>query len=293
MLNRKTKFQKTMKLFNFHTHSNYCDGSSDPEHYVMEAIRQGFDALGFSSHSPLPFDNKFAIVNDEKLLDYAHRTRKLKAQYQGQIEIFTGLEIDFIPGLSKPFRFFSDLAGLDYVIGGVHLIKRPEMKELWFTDGPLQETYDKGMKLLFGDDVKMAVTAYWQQVREMILTQKPDVVAHLDKIKMHNKNRYFTEDEPWYEEQLDKTLELIANTGTIVEVNTRGIYKGRSEELFPGVMALKKIHRLNIPITLSSDAHRPEELSGHFAQTIGILKEIGFRHLMIFNGEGWAPESLD
>jgi histidinol-phosphatase (PHP family) len=59
------------------------------------------------------------------------------------------------------------------------------------------------------------------------------------------------------------------------------------------VMALKKIHRLNIPITLSSDAHRPEELSGHFTQAIGILKEIGFRHLMLFNGKGWVAESLD
>lgn len=282
-----------MKLFNFHTHSNFCDGSSSPEDYVAEAIRQGFDALGFSSHSPLPFENRFAIANDEKLLEYAATVKRLKTQYQGQINIFTGLEIDFIPGVSKSFRYFSDLAGLDYVIGGVHLIRRPEMKELWFTDGPLQETYDKGMKLLFGDDVKMAVSAYWQQVREMIETQKPDVVAHLDKIKMHNKNRYFTEDEPWYDEQLDQTLELIVNAGTIVEVNTRGIYKGRSDELFPGVKALKKIHQLNVPITLSSDAHRPEELSGHFKQTIGTLKEIGFRHLMLFDGKGWVADSLD
>lgn len=282
-----------MKLFNLHTHCAFCDGSSAPEGYVKEAIRQEFDTIGFSSHSPLPFENRFAIADDRKLVEYAAEIRHLKSIYCKQINIFLGLEIDFIPGLSKPFNYFIKLAGLDYTIGGVHLIKRNDRDELWFTDGPVQETYDKGMKLLFGDDVKQAVTAYWQQVREMIFTQKPDVVAHLDKIKMHNKNRFFTEDESWYEAQLDETLALIEETGSIVEVNTRGIYKGRSDELFPGMKALKKIHRLGIPITLSSDAHRPEELSGHFSQTREILLEIGFRSLMLYAENGWEEVGLD
>ncbi|MBE0639110.1 MAG: histidinol-phosphatase [Bacteroidales bacterium] len=277
-----------MKLFNLHTHCTYCDGSSEPEAYVKEAIRQGFHTLGFSSHSPLPFKNRFAITNDEKLKEYADEIRSLKSKYSNQINIYLGLEIDFIPGISKPFRYFTNLAGLDYTIGGVHLIKRENRDELWFTDGPVQEIYDNGMKLLFGDDVQTAVIAYWNQVREMISTQKPDVVAHLDKIKMHNKNRFFTEDEAWYEEQVDETLALIAEAGTIVEVNTRGIYKGRSDELFPGVKALKKIHRLGIPIILSSDAHRPEELSGYFREALEILDGIGFKKLMLFSEKGWT-----
>lgn len=281
-----------MKLFNLHTHCTFCDGSSEPEAYVKEAIRQGFHTLGFSSHSPLPFKNRFAIVDDQKLIEYANEIRLLKSKYSSRINIHLGLEIDFIPEVSHPFSHFSQLAGLDYMIGGVHLIKKDDKDELWFTDGPVQQTYDEGMKMLFGDDVQMAVTAYWKQVREMISTQKPDVVAHLDKIKMHNKNRFFTEDEAWYEEQVDETLELIAEAGTIVEVNTRGIYKGRSEELFPGVKALKKIHRLGIPITLSSDAHRPEELSGYFKEALEILDGIGFKKLMLFSETGWQETDI-
>lgn len=282
-----------MERFNFHTHSHFCDGSSDPEDYVKAALEEGFQSLGFSSHSPLPFENPFAIANDTKLKIYAKKVNHLKAAYSGQIEIYLGLEIDFIPGVSMPFDYFKTVAGLEYVIGGVHLIKKPGVDQLWFTDGPLAETYDKGMKMLFGEDIKAAVTAYWQQVREMIETQKPDVVAHLDKIKMHNKNRFFTEDEEWYQEQLDETLACIAKSGTIVEVNTRGIYKGRSDELFPGIKALEKIHQLQIPITLSSDAHRPEELSAYFAEAIDILKNIGFRHLMKFTGISWEPVAMD
>jgi histidinol-phosphatase (PHP family) len=285
--------KQMMKRFNFHTHTHFCDGSADPEEYVKAALKKGFQAIGFSSHSPLPFENPFSIAGDKKLAVYAQKVNHLKATYSGQINIYLGLEIDYIPGVSRPFEYFKALAGLDYMIGGVHLIRKPGVEQLWFTDGPLAETYDKGMKLLFGDDTKAAVTAYWQQVREMIVTQKPDVVAHLDKIKMHNKNRFFTEDEKWYQDQLDETLACIAAHGTIIEVNTRGIYKGRSEELFPGVKALEKIHEMQIPITLSSDAHRPEELSAYFDEAIVILKNIGFRHLMKFTGISWEPIEMD
>lgn len=276
-----------MKLFNFHTHCHYCDGSSAPVDYVEEAIRQEFEALGFSSHSPLPFGNKFALQGDEKLLTYADEIRQLKITFQDQVSLYLGLELDFVPGITKPFEYFRSLVGLDYTIGGIHLIKKPDQDELWFIDGPLQQTYDEGMKLLFGDDVHAAITTYWQQMREMISSQKPNVVAHLDKIKMHNKNRYFNEDETWYVDQTDLTLELIKKTGTIVEVNTRGIYKGRSEELFPGITILKKIHQLGIPVTISADAHRPEELSAYFEQAFLILKSIGFDRLMFLNSEGW------
>jgi histidinol-phosphatase (PHP family) len=277
-----------MALFNFHTHNHYCDGYFAPVIYVEEAIRQGFTDLGFSSHSPLPFENSFAIKNDEELVVYADEIRALKLTYQDKINIHLGLEIDFIPGVTKPFNHFKTIAGLEYVIGGVHLINIKDHDDIWFIDGPRQETYDKGLKLLFGKDFQKAITAYWIQVREMISSQKPDIVAHLDKIKMHNKNRYFHEDESWYEAQLDDTLQLIKETETIVEVNTRGIYKGRSDELFPGIKALIKIHKLKIPITISSDAHRPEELSGFYPQTLEILKEIGFTELMIYSKSCWS-----
>jgi histidinol-phosphatase (PHP family) len=87
---------------------------------------------------------------------------------------------------------------------------------------------------------------------------------------------------------VDLTLELIKKSGTIVEVNTRGIYKGRSEELFPGTKILQKIRQLGIPVTISADAHRPEELSLYFNEAFTILKNIGFDRLMFFTRVGWV-----
>lgn len=279
-------------LFNLHTHSYFCDGSTEPENYVKEAIRLGFHTLGFSSHAPVSFENRFAIQDESYLMKYRDEIRRLQEKYKNDLQVFLSLEIDYIPGLSRKFSEFRRIAGLDYTIGGVHLVKNADLDELWFIDGPRQETYDNGLMNIFNNDIRVAVGTYYAQIREMITTQKPDIVAHLDKIKMHNKNRYFDETEPWYLDQLDQTIEVLAAAGTIVEVNTRGLYKKRSEELFPGKMALKKILKAGIPITLNSDAHRPEELDSYFDFGKSTLREIGFRTIMLYTKQGWLAVPL-
>ena len=114
----------------------------------------------------------------------------------------------------------------------------------------------------------------------MIITQKPTIVGHFDKVKMNNKGRFFSETEEWYENLVKETLTCIKKAGSIVEVNTRGIYKKRSDSLYPGIFALKEIHKMNIPVTISSDAHKPEELTSYFPETINILKDIGFNEVV-------------
>ena len=129
-------------------------------------------------------------------------------------------------------------------------------------------------------------------MRDMITTQKPDIVAHLDKIKMHNQNRFFSTTDNWYVEQVEQTLEVIAAAGTIVEVNTRGLYKGRSDELFPGEAILTLMLELNIPVTVSSDSHRPEEIDGFYPQAYETLRRIGYRQVKCFTDKGWEEREF-
>lgn len=42
-----------MKKINIHTHSNYCDGTSKLDEYVVKAIELNMDGIGFSSHAPV------------------------------------------------------------------------------------------------------------------------------------------------------------------------------------------------------------------------------------------------
>ncbi len=275
-----------MPLFNFHTHTCFCDGSDKPPAYVEEAISKNFTALGFSGHSPLPFENSFAI-KDEYLGRFRDTIRNLQKEFADRIKIYLALELDYIPGISKDFRIFKKSCKLDYTIGSVHLIPDKSKEKLWFIDGPKPETYDKGLMEIFDGDIKTAVTTYYHQINEMLITQKPDVVGHLDKIKMHNKDRFFTEDEKWYEDLVDETLEIIQSEGTIIEANTRGIYKKRSSSLFPGERVLEKAYMLGIPVTISSDAHKPTELDSGFDIALQTLKDIGYQRLSVFDHDRW------
>jgi histidinol-phosphatase (PHP family) len=276
-----------MNKFNLHTHSNFCDGTGEPEEYIMAAIDKNFHTLGFSSHAPVPFENNFAIKNDDELQKYCQTIRNLAKKYQGRLSILLALELDYIDGISRDFSELKTIFGLDYTIGSVHLVRNGDDERLWFIDGSRVETYNEGLENIFGGNIRKAVTAFYHQQIRMLNTQKPDIIGHFDKIKMHNNNRYFREDESWYRDLVMDLLTTIVKTGVIVEVNTRGIYKKRCDDLYPGLWILKEMKKKAIPITLSADAHRPEEIDGHYDDTIKILKEIGIRSVVCINNGTW------
>ena len=276
---------------NFHTHTSYCDGSSSPEEYVKAALKAGLVSMGFSGHAPVPMENGFAIRDEDSLADYFEELAGLQAKYAGQIDIFLGLEVDYIPGITHGFSSFRENWPLEFIIGSVHLVKNPEGK-LWFIDGPDRQLWVDGLTIDYKGDVKKAVGDYYRQLCEMVEQHKPDVVGHLDKVKMHNHGEYFSEDEPWYIDMVMACLESIRKTGCILEVNTRGLYKKRSESLFPGPRILKEMYRMDIPVTISSDAHKPEEIAMLLDFASRALQEAGYFEVYVLTGSGWQAESL-
>lgn len=88
-------------LTNYHTHSLYCDGSASIEDFVKEAIRQGFSSYGVSSHSPIPFDTCWNM-NRGDLPAYLDEVHFIKKKYEGRIEIYCGLEIDYLGAEYNP-----------------------------------------------------------------------------------------------------------------------------------------------------------------------------------------------
>jgi len=288
------KIQYSIFIFplfqNLHTHTRFSDGSDEPEKYVETAMTRGLTSLGFSDHSPLPFKNTFAL-KENQVQNYCDAISSSRVACHA-IRIFLGMEADFIPGIGHSFAYFRENFPLDYLIGSVHLVRNGSPDELWFIDGPDPATYDDGLNVLFGGDIRKGVAAYYGQINEMLATCKLDIIGHLDKIKMHNRGRFFSETDPWYIALVDETLDLIRQSGVIIEVNTRGIYKKRSDSLFPGPAILRKILDQKIPVIISSDAHRPNEVDMLFSETAELLYEIGFRELMNLSDAGWEPVSI-
>jgi histidinol-phosphatase (PHP family) len=271
---------------NHHTHSFFSDGKAHPEEFAKKAVESGFAMLGFSEHSPVSFENAFSFKSSSKE-EYLAIINSLKAEYSGRLEVALSMEMEYIPGISDNFAAVEKEYGLDYVIGSVHLVRNGTDEALWFIDGSLSETYDDGLRLLFGNDIKKAVSAYWHQVNRMLETQRTDIIGHLDKIKMHNHDRFFREDEPWYVALVNETLDLIKSKEVIIEVNTRGIYKNRSATTYPGPGILKQVKALGIPVMVNSDAHQPHELDGAFAFAEQLLRDTGIKTVRCFQAGCW------
>ncbi len=279
--------------YNFHQHSVFSDGKDTPEKYIEKALEKEFTAIGFSEHSPLPFDTDFSLKED-KINDYVEELDRLKKLYQNGLEIYRSLEIDFIPGLSEDFEKWKSACKTDYAIGGVHLVKpgNSSSDDIWFIDGPDRNIYDEGLEEYFGGDIKKAVKTYFMQINQMITSNVFDVIAHFDKIKMHNQNRFFTEDEKWYRNLIDETLTLIKEKNIIVEVNTRGVYKKRSNDFFPDGVTLQKVIKMNIPLIVSADAHKSGEIDMLLDKAAERIVTLGGKSIMYFQKGEWKEQPL-
>jgi histidinol-phosphatase (PHP family) len=265
---------------NFHTHSTFCDGKSSFDEHLAKAKELGVMSLGFSSHAPIPFECKWCMSN-ERLREYVESIETLKKQ--SEIQVYKGLEVDYIPNFVSPREFSSQL---DYTIGSVHFVDAFTGGTHWEIDG-LHTVFLEGLEKIFLNDYQAAFTRYFELTREMVATSPPTVVGHLDKMKIQNPgNKFFREDEPWYRSEIKKTLQTIKSSGCIVEVNTRGIYQRKTLDVYPSPWILELIHEANIPITLSSDAHHADDLINQFEATARILQRIGFKKLhILFDGE--------
>ena len=302
-----------MQNFNLHTHSIYSDGKSQPREIVEEAVRQGFTTIGFSEHSPLPFDNNFSVKSAD-MPKYVAEIAQLKEEFKDKIDIYCALEADYLTGVSEPFAVTKEKYHLDYLIGGVHLVvdpafrqaQRPKVHELvpepvegptlaeniWFIDGPKWEVYDEGLQKFFDGDIRRGVRRFFEQSNEMIENEQFDIIAHFDKIKMHNRDRYFHEDEPWYRKLALETLNLIREKGLIMEINTRGIYKKRYNGFYPSPWLMEEACKMGVPAIISADAHHFSEISLEFDAAEEALKKAGYRSVVNFKDGQWIEVPL-
>ena len=273
-----------MKYTNYHTHSKWCDGKGNPEAYVIEAIKRGMYALGFSIHSPVPFKSVWN-AKYENLMFYLSEIEQLKEKYKGQIRIYSGMESDFIEDIVSPSTYKH--LGLEYTIGGVHFLKKFNEKEYFdFDDSP--EKFQRGIDEIFNGKVELMVKFYYEQVIKMLETDPPDIISHLDLIMKFNKdNRFFNSSEKWYKDIVMQTLEIISKNNCILEINSRSFMKGLLSEFHPATWIIKESKKMNIPFILCADAHKPHEVNSFLKEEAELLKTCGYNEIMIFNENGF------
>jgi histidinol-phosphatase (PHP family) len=280
--------------YNYHCHSDYCDGKGKIEDYVLAAIEKKFTSMGFSSHSPLPFRNMWSM-DSAKLDDYFLEINSLKEKYANQIEIYAGLEMDFIREYNNfTFQTLNHAKShLDYTIFSIHFLKSKKNNYLEI-DG-LTSNFIKRLREDWDFDSEALVTEYFQAFESMIDTFKPTIIGHFDKIKMHkypNGELVINPHSSAYKNAWQKALKSIAQSGAFLEVNTRGIYKKELGEPYPSIEIIKAANELNIPLVISSDAHHPKELTSEFENIASLLNSVGIKKIKVLRENKWIDAEL-
>jgi histidinol-phosphatase (PHP family) len=274
----------------YHTHSRYCDGKGEIAEYVDAALAAGLDALGITSHSPLPFREEYAMSLDE-VPAYCADVLRLRRAHGDRIQVHLGLEWDYVPEhlpameeMLAPFRF-------DYLIGSVHFAGTD-------ADG-IPSAYDlsrggfeRGLDELFDGDIARMIRAYYARIRSMLAWGQIAIVGHIDRIKMWNKdNRYFREDTPWYREEVEQTLQACVRSGVIVELNTSG-WRHAVRAPYPSPWVLRRCLDLGIPLVVTTDAHTPARVTEFHAEAETLIRDAGCAGLAVFRDGAWTTEPV-
>ena len=248
-----------------HNHTPRCNHAvGTMNEYVEQAIQKGIDIFGFSDHAPMSFDPKYRMSLNEAD-EYEKEVKELADKYKDQINILLGYEVDFLPNYLEE-RILQ--APVDYLIGSVHFI--PKDGNLWGFDNPE----------FIGEYKNADIDKIWQDYFDAIETMAKSglfqIVGHLDLIKVFNF-------KPKKDVRLfaQKALEAIKKSGMAIEISSAGLRKPVGEP-YPSKELLEVAYELDIPITLASDAHAPQQVGQNMSSIETLVKEIGYDKVAVF-----------
>ena len=272
-----------MNLTNYHSHCSFCDGRAPFEEFVKEAIRQGFYSYGVSSHAPLPFPTQWTM-EWEQMEAYLDEFKNLRSKYADEIELYVGLEIDYLNEESNPsVARFTELP-LDYRIGSVHLLydAAGEVVDIDCSPAVFKERVDRH----FNGDVLRVVRMYFDRLFRMVELGGFDVLGHADKMH-YNASCYHPGllDEPWYEALMKDYFSLVASRGYLVEINTKA-YDSLGT-FYPNSRYWELMKEYQIKVLVNSDAHYPERINAGRMEALRLLQAKGFAAVAELHQGSW------
>lgn len=270
-------------LTNYHSHSLYCDGRAGMEDFIRFALSEGFTSYGFSSHAPLPFPTAWTMEWD-RMDDYLAEFRRMKEKYARRIELYLGLEIDYLDEESNPsIARFRELL-LDYRIGSVHMLYNDKC-EVVDVDVPA-DVFKRIVDEQFNGDLEQVVRLYYGRLRRMLELGGFDIVGHADK--MHYNAACYRPgllDEPWYDALVKDYFADIAARGYQVEINTKSYHDLGT--FYPNERYFPLLHELGIRVQVNSDSHYPERINSGRPEALQALKRAGYQTVMELYGGRW------
>lgn len=273
---------------NYHSHCNFCDGRGAMEDFVKAAIACGMTAYGVTSHTTFPMP-PVKSLQPHTYGKYFEEFARLRALYSSQIELYVGLEIDYLDEVRNPRMPFYATLPTDYTIGGVHFVANDRGK--WMcTDGSF-ECFREAAQECFGGDIRRIVELFYTKSRLLVKCGNFDILAHPDKIALNASQ--FTPgilQEAWYEELAYNHICSLKNGDFLVEVNTKALEQ--HNRIFPGVEWLPLVRKLGLKLVVNSDCHDVDKIESGRYETLRLLQDAGINKVWELHAGRWGEYEI-
>ena len=124
----------------FHVHTFRCGHAEmiSDEEYIQKAIDLGATDIWFTDYAPFPGNPFGGRMKCEELLEYISTLKGLKKQYQRQIKIHIGLEIEYFSGYDQSgyYKELSSNPDLEILLLGQHMAEDPEDRKHYNFEWP-------------------------------------------------------------------------------------------------------------------------------------------------------------
>lgn len=267
---------------NLHIHTTYADGKDSPEEIIVEAIKKGFDSIGFSEHTYMEFSSYPYQMKVEETEIYKNEILALKEKYREKIDIFCGLEYEMYSSVPA--------TGFDYLIGSVHYLELNGKMQGF--DRGLEETLDY-VKNNFGGNGLAFAKKYYETVANLHLKGNFDIIGHFDLVTKNNeKGRFIDTTSKEYISYGKEAIHALKGKIDLFEVNTGAISRGYRTSPYPQVDFLREFKDCGYGVVITSDCHDKNFLDCYYEESQELLKSVGFKTKWILTDNGFKEVEI-
>ncbi|MDR1693722.1 MAG: PHP domain-containing protein [Lactobacillaceae bacterium] len=263
--------------FSYHTHTDFSDGKNTLEEMIEQAVRLGWSEIGVSDHLAVHHnmkdmryykdaimrkaDNKYHsdfLATKELLKRRIEKIRIVSKNYP--IKVLIGFEADVFgyDGWFESFQKMMEGLDTDYLLLGAHFCSYGD--EIAHVLRLKQYVKDEGLQ-------KELISQHFRTIKNAIETNIYDFVAHLDYARLSGICG-----EEGFKEERAGIIEALSKTNMPYEMR----YESKFDDFYPARWMIKELQKKDVPIIISDDAHKIENLGKGFEKAEQILHDMNY-----------------
>ncbi len=270
--------------FDYHMHFEYGDYNVDwVQGFFDSAAKRGLSEIGISEHThTFPEFEKFyyddLVLDDSEVGKFQKvwlKTNKFKHTLQDYFDFLTELQKNHAVKIGIEVCNFKnqtatkkilDAWDFDYRIGSVHFLWG------WGFDASklLAEWNNHSLRDIYAE--------YAAEIERLCACGNFEIIGHPFNVRLFNFLPDFDATE-FYE----RAASAMKKFNLAVDVNTGTKYRYPVKEISPCADFMKIAASYNLPITINSDAHQPEDCGRFCDEAIEYVRQFGYKKILQFN----------